>query len=436
MPYLLNLAYLLLLLLASPWLLYRAVRQGKYRQGIPAKLLGQVPRRTGDQPCLWLHAVSVGEVNLLQPLLAGIEQQHPDWQCVISTTTRTGFELARKKYAPRTVFYCPLDFSWAVKSALRRVRPNLLVLVELELWPNLVRLSHRQGVRVALINGRLSESSFRGYRLIRPLVASMLRRFDLIAVQNEVYAERYRQLGASEENVHITGSMKFDGAITDRKNARTIELASLARFDPQDIVLMAGSTQKEEELLAVTTFKQLAADHPRLRLVIVPRHPERFDEVAEMLDRSTLGWQRRSELAEESSERSSRVLLVDVVGELGAWWGSADIALVGGSFGTRGGQNMIEPAAYGAAVSFGPQTQNFRDVVQLMLDADAARVVDDQQQFTAFVESCLLKPDQAKQLGLRAQQLVREQLGATTQTLQLVAPLVEIESLDRGESRE
>jgi 3-deoxy-D-manno-octulosonic-acid transferase len=425
MPYLLNLVYLLLLLLVSPWLLYRALRHGKYRQGFAARLFGQAPSRSGEQPCLWLHAVSVGEVNLLQPLLAGIEQQHPDWQCVISTTTRTGYELARKKYAPRSVFYAPLDFSWSVKSALRRVRPTLLVLVELELWPNLVRYSHKQGVRVALINGRLSESSARGYRRIRPLVSSMLRRLDLVAVQNEAYADRFRALGVSEQALHVTGSMKFDGAITDRNNTKTIELAALAGFDQEDTVLLAGSTQQEEEEMALATFELLSPRYPQLRLVIVPRHPERFDDVAAMLDHSRHGWQRRSELtAEKEDKQDCRILLVDVVGELGAWWGTAQIALVGGSFGSRGGQNMIEPAAYGAAVSFGPRTRNFRDVVQLMLAADAARVVQDQQELTAFVEWCLEDPEQARQLGIRAQQLVKQQLGATGRTLQLVAPLV------------
>ena len=425
MPYLLNLAYLLLLLLVSPWLLYRTVRHGKYRQGLGARLFGQVPSRSGEQPCLWLHAVSVGEVNLLQPLLAGIEQQHPDWQCVISTTTRTGFELARKKYAPRTVFYSPLDFSWSVKSALRRIRPTVLVLVELELWPNLVRYSHKQGVHVALINGRLSESSARGYRRIRPLVRSMLRRLNLVAVQNDVYADRFRTLGASEEVLHVTGSMKFDGAITDRKNKKTMELAALAGLSQEETVLLAGSTQQEEERIALATFDQLFQRYPRLRLVIVPRHPERFDEVAAMLDHSPHNWQRRSELTgKQDPSQVSRILLVDVVGELGAWWGSAQIALVGGSFGSRGGQNMIEPAAYGAAVSFGPRTGNFRDVVQLMLAADAARVVQDGQEFSAFVEDCLEDPEKACRLGIRAQQLVKQQLGATERTLQLVSPLV------------
>lgn len=191
MPYLLDLFYLLLILAAMPWLVVQAVRKGKYRQGYAAKLLGRVPRRTSEKTCIWLHAVSVGEVNLLAPLIREIQRQRPDWECVISTTTMTGMALARKKYAELTLFYCPLDFSWAVAAAMRRIRPDVLLLAELELWPNLVRAARRSGARVAVINGRLSEHSFRGYRRVRPLIARLLKQLDLVAVQDETYAERF-----------------------------------------------------------------------------------------------------------------------------------------------------------------------------------------------------------------------------------------------------
>ena len=195
LPYLLNIAYLLLIFFSLPWLVVQAVRKGKYREGYAAKFLGLVPRRSGDRVCVWLHAVSVGEVNLLAPLLRTIRQQRPDWECVVSTTTATGMALAKKKYADLCVFYCPLDFSWAVRAAMRRIRPDALLLAELELWPNLVRAARENGARVAVINGRLSERSFVGYRRIRFLAASLLRRIDLLAVQDEVYAERFLELG-------------------------------------------------------------------------------------------------------------------------------------------------------------------------------------------------------------------------------------------------
>jgi 3-deoxy-D-manno-octulosonic-acid transferase len=461
MPYLLNLFYLLLVLLSLPWLLWQAVRKGKYREGYAAKFLGLVPRRKALTPgpspergeeshaktCIWLHAVSVGEVNLLAPLLRMIEQQRPDWQCVISTTTATGMALARKKYAQNPVFYCPLDFSWAVNAAMRRIRPDVLVLAELELWPNLIRAAKQHGAKVAVINGRLGEKSFRGYRRIRPLVAGLLRQIDLLAVQDETYAERFRALGARPETVHVTGSMKYDGAQTDRDNPTTRRLAALAGFSDGDVVLLAGSTQEPEEAMALEAFLALSPQWPQLRLVLVPRHPDRFDTVAKLLDAAAIPWQRRTALGHKAATAGRaddgvpvqlppqkgatggrgfvpRVLLVDVVGELGAWWGTAQIAFVGGSMGSRGGQNMIEPAAYGAAVSFGPNTWNFRDIVAAMLDHEAAVVVQNAEQFTQFVRRCLEEPAYASALGQRARSLVLDQLGATERTLQFLERIV------------
>jgi 3-deoxy-D-manno-octulosonic-acid transferase len=424
-PYLLNLVYFVLALAASPWLAYQAVTKGKYREGFAEKLLGLVPQRDGRRPGVWLHAVSVGEVNLLAPLVAELERRLPEWECVISTTTMTGYALARKKYAGRLVFYAPLDFSWAVRAALRRIRPDLLVLAELELWPNLLRAARDSGAAVAVVNGRLSQRSFRGYQRLGKLMARLLENIDLIAVQNEEYAERFRLLGARPERVHVTGSVKFDGAETNRDNAATRRLARLAGFPPDDIVFLAGSTQQGEEAAALAGYRQLVTTHARLRLVLVPRHPDRFAAVTRLLDESGVAWQRRSELSEAGPDLSARVLLVDAVGELGAWWGTASIAFVGGSLGSRGGQNMIEPAAYGAAVSFGPNTRNFRDIVAALLEAKAAVVVQDETELARFVERCLQQPRFASDLGQRAAELVLRNQGATRRTVELLLPLAE-----------
>ncbi|MCA9123469.1 MAG: 3-deoxy-D-manno-octulosonic acid transferase [Planctomycetaceae bacterium] len=423
MPYLLNLVYLALLVVLSPWLFWSAIRKGKYREGFGAKLLGLVPRRKGNQPCIWLHAVSVGEVNVLQPLVEQLRHDYPHCECVISTTTRTGYEIARKKFADLTVFYCPLDFSWSVRAALRRLRPDLLVLAELELWPNLIREAHARGTFVAVVNGRLSEQSARGYGRIRAFVRPLLRCIDLIAVQSEEYADRFIALGADPSVVQVTGSMKFDGAQTNRNNDTTSQLRQLAGISVRDIVFLAGSTQSPEEQLAVETFRLLKDEFAQLRLILVPRHPERFEEVAQLLDLSGLPWQRRSKLG-LARDNSARILLVDSMGELSAWWGSAHIGFVGGSMGTRGGQSMIEPAAYGVATAFGPKTRNFRDVVQLMLRREAAVVVHDGSEMAAFVEKCLRHRDYTRALGMRAQKLVSEQLGATAKTTALLSWLL------------
>jgi 3-deoxy-D-manno-octulosonic-acid transferase len=432
MPYLLNILYLLLIVLCSPWLFYCALRHGKYRDGWGEKLLGRVPRRSGDRPCVWLHAVSVGEVNLLQPILTELAQRKPTWECVISTTTRTGFALARKKYAGYQVFYCPLDFTWSTRQAMRRVRPTLLVLAELEIWPNLIRQARRRGARVAIVNGRLSERSFRGYRRIRPFVRQILARIDVIAVQNPQVADRFRALGARSETICVTGSIKFDGALTDRDNSATNQLRQLWQLTDQHFVFLAGSTQEPEEEMALNIFRQTLHDRPEARLILVPRHPERFEAVTQLLKQSGMPFQLRSDLPATTGQGTSptendaaaRILLVDAIGELGAWWGTAQVGFVGGSMGRRGGQNMIEPAGLGVAVCFGPNTSNFRDIVALLLDRQAAVVVQNEGELRQFVARCVDQPQWMHELGQRARDLVLQQQGATRRTIDALLPLI------------
>jgi len=426
--YLLNAAYLLVLVIAAPWFLFQRMFRGKYREGFAAKFLGAVPERQSAASCIWLHAVSVGEVNLLAVLLAEIAKRRPDVECVISTTSMTGYELACKKYSQHTVFYCPLDFSWAVRRAMRRIRPSLLILAELELWPNLIRAAKEGGAAVAIINGRLSERSFRGYNRLHRWLRPTLARVDLVATQNEEYADRFRALGIDPAKVRVTGNLKFDGAQANRDNPRTQALRELAGFSADDIIFLAGSTQEPEERLALEAFEALSHSHPRLRLILVPRHPHRFDEVAVLLGRSGVSWQRRSQLAPSDNRvppTAYRILLVDTIGELSAWWGTAAIGFVGGSLqSTRGGQNMIEPAAYGVGTCFGPNTQNFRDVVEMLLASDAAIRVDSGEELTAFVRRCLEDANVASGPGARAANLVRQQQGATFRTWVLITALL------------
>jgi len=438
--WLFNLIYFVVLLLLSPMIFYRSVRYGKYREGFKQKFFGRIPKRwvvlrnRPDLPgtkVVWFHAVSVGEVKLLRPLLQKIRELQPDWYCAVSTTSKTGMELAKQMFGNDwTVFYCPFDFSWAVDKAFQRLKPDLLVLVEQELWPNLIESAKQHGVKMALINGRFGEEGYKRYLWIRPVIASLLRQFDLIAPQNEIYAGWFRRLGASSEVMQITGSIKFDGANTERDNPETQRLRELAGISTEDIIFLAGSTQYPEEVFAVQCYEHLKRDFPQLRLILVPRHPERFEEVAAMLDHKEVLWERRSALPEtgllkRDKPDCARILLVDTVGELGGWWGTATIAFVGGSMGKRGGQNMIEPAAYGAAVCFGPHTKNFSDIVEMMLRDNAAQVIHDQREMEQFVRRCLEEPNVVEQLGNSAKNLVQRQAGATQKTLELLQALFE-----------
>jgi len=434
--WLLNLAYVALLL---PVLLYRFCIQRKSVAGWREKLWGQVPQRVGDGPCLWLHAVSVGEIVQLQQVIAAFSKSDPELTLVISTTTATGFDVARAKFPGRQIFYFPFDFSWAVNAALSRINPTVIALVELELWPNFVRAAARRGIPLALVNGRISERSFRGYRRIRPLMRAILSKINLLAVQSETYAKRLAALGASRARIHVTGSIKFDGIETNRENPRTAELRRLFGLEKQETVFIAGSTQDPEERLAIESYLKLRSKFTDLRLVLVPRHKERFDEVARLVEEEFgLPLARRSRLNVSEENRGvtpparqnangisqPAVLLLDTLGELSACWGLATIAFVGGSLTSRGGQNMIEPAGYGAAVLFGPNTWNFKDVVELLLGQNAALVVRSGDDLTARLDELLSDRPKITRLGDRARQLAVAQRGATDCTVDLIRRLL------------
>jgi len=429
MSLLLNLAYLVVLVIFSPWLVYKSLTTGKYRRGLWAKFTGRAFLRTNLSPCVWFHGVSVGEIHLLRQLVAGFRQQHPEWQCMISTTTDTGFEEATKRFAELPVFYWPLDFSWAVRRALGRVRPNLVVLAEGELWPNFCLAAKAMGVPVAVVNGRMSPRSARRYRWLPWLVRPLFARLDLIAAQTTDYAVNYQALGA--RSVHVTGSIKFDGVEGNRENPRTQELRRLLAIDHDELVWIAGSTQAPEEQIALEIYKRLKPGHPRLRLILVPRQRERFDEVAAMLRNSGLPWVRRTELSTHRSplttHHSPPTILVDTIGELGALWGLANVAFVGGSLnGKRGGQNMIEPAAYGAAVVFGPHVWNFMEIAARLVEAGAAIQVAGGAALEQVMRRLLNDETERKRLGAAARQFVFAQQGATERTLDLLDNLIKV----------
>lgn len=439
MPWLLNILYAVVIAAASPVLLYRCLRQGKYRAGWREKLLGELPELPPTAHRIWLHAVSVGEVLLLKGLISELRAGRPDLSIVLTTTTATGHDVAIKQYPDLTICYCPLDFSWAIRRAVARLKPTALVLAELELWPNLIATASRSGVRLAIVNGRLSEKSFRGYRKFRPFIQNLLKRFDVIAVQNDAYASRFSALGAPHDRLTVTGSVKFDGVNTERDNPRTNELRHAFGLEDDDLVFIAGSTQQPEEAYALAAWRELREQVPSLRLILVPRHKERFDEVAALVERSGLPLVRRSrspEIGEQRSETPSNlqatscqalprpVLLLDTLGELGACWGLADVAFVGGSLTSRGGQNMIEPAACGAAVLFGPNTWNFRDAVTLLLSAQAARVINNQHELTEAVRTLISDGALRSAMGNRARDTVSAHRGATQKTVELLRDMV------------
>jgi 3-deoxy-D-manno-octulosonic-acid transferase len=431
MPYLLNALYLLVLLLLSPWLLYKSLTTGKYRRGVWCKFTGLAPRRGGTAPCAWFHGVSVGEIHLLRQVIAEFRRRQPGWQCVVSTTTDTGFEEAKRRFPDLMVFYWPLDFTWAARRALRRINPNLIVLAEGEVWPNFLAAARRSGTPVAQINGRMSPRSFRRHRRLPFLGRWLFGKLALIVAQTEEYAACYRALGVNPERVFVTGSVKYDGVEMDRHNPRTREMRRLFAIAPTDLVWVAGSTQAPEEQLVLDIFHRARQRHGNLRLFLVPRQKDRFEEVARHLQRCGVPFVRRTELTRPVGNREA-VILVDTIGDLGAIWGLADVAFVGGSLdGKRGGQNMIEAAAYGAPVVFGPHTWNFKGTVARLLEHKAAVQVNDATALQREMLRLLADPAVRAALGQAAQRFVASQQGATRRTVAALAHLIQQTSVVR-----
>lgn len=432
MSILINLIYLLVLAIFSPWLMWRMIVQNKNRRGWSAKFFGHVPRRSSDAKCLWFHAVSVGEVNLLRPVIARIGKLHPELDIAISSTTETGRKLAAEVFPDAITFFCPADFSWAIKRTLRRLRPDQLILAELELWPNLIRLTSKQSIPVNVINGRLSEKSSRGYQKLGFLFRPIFQRLDWVGAQSDDHAQRFVTNGCDAKKVTVTGSVKFDGVQTDQNNAATLELRRVAAdhgITKADFVFIGGSTQLEEDLLLVDAYQRLRQTHRELRLILVPRHPKRVSQLCRELDNRNQRFVLRS--SQDAASDSDTILIVDVIGELAAWWGVADAGFVGGSMGTRGGQSMIEPAGFGVPVCFGPNTTNFTSTVSALIENEAAEVVNNERQIETFIKWAMEMPGLAQAMGARAQKVVAQNKGAADRTVAGILALSQLASVER-----
>lgn len=436
MTWIYNIAYSFALLLLSPVIVYRAVRHGRYRRGLREKLLGLLPTtagkkdQTGQKPTVWFHAVSVGEVLQLPKLIAEFQTAtKQQFQPVVTTSTDTGYDLAVERFPELKVTWFPLDFTWAVKTAVSRIRPAAVVLVELELWPNFLRTCRQMQIPTSVINARISERSFKGYSRFPWIFRPVFQGLNLAVAQSDTYAKRLIQLGCPVDSVVVSGNIKFDGVVTDRDNSKTNALKEILGLKPNDIVFLAGSTQATEEAIALDAWDAAKTNFPNLRIILVPRHKERFQEVANLVrergyplvQRSTLN--QHANLLSESPDYQP-VILIDTIGELSAAWGLANIAFVGGSFGNRGGQNMLEPAAYGAAVTFGPNTKNFRDIVKRLLDDDAALQLEHPRDLTITLQQLLNDEGRCQQLGQNAGTCVQRQQGAIRTTIQKLCELL------------
>lgn len=412
------------LLISLPYWMFGKRRQGKYREGLSERLGGVPPRLQGQTtPAIWIHAVSVGEVLAVSKLVEELRRRFPQYRVLLSTTTATGQKLAKKRFGEESVFYFPLDFGFAIHPYLTTLKPRLIVIAETEFWPNFLRLARKSGARVAVVNSRISDRSWPGYRRAQRIgiLGAVLRNVDLFLAQTEEDARRLRDIGAPAERIQVSGNLKYD-VEAPAPPAIVASLRAAFQQAAAGPIVVCGSTVGEEEGLLLLAFQNVLASHPRAVMILAPRHPERFAEVARLLEQMGIRFWRRSLWGGDSV--AGGVFLVDTIGELASLYALADVAFVGGSLVPRGGHNIIEPAQHGVPIIVGNHTENFRDIVGLFQSKDAVRVVGPAE-FPLVLMELLSNDAERIALGRRAAETLRSQMGATERTVKALEQLLE-----------
>jgi 3-deoxy-D-manno-octulosonic-acid transferase len=427
-------AFLILL----PRFVFAAIFNGKYAAGFSQRLGFLPPFHQKGTPVIWLHAVSVGEVNAARPLVELIRSDFPDYRIVISTTTKTGQTLAREVFSgAAAVFYFPFDWKLTVRRALRHFSPSIVLLMETEIWPNFIRESHRSGSRVAIVNGRLSERSAKRYAYFPHFVRHVLSYVDLALMQANADAGRMVGMCMRPGKVKVTGNLKFDHAVPETEGTLTREFRERFAISAEAPLIIAASTHEPEELMVLRGLRSVwtSSAHGLARLMIVPRHPERFEAVADLIKKSGFAWVRRSEKP-SARDATAEVILLDSIGELRAALPLAEIVFVGGSLIPHGGQSILEPAACGKAIVTGPHTANFTAAVDqfiknkalIQLESGDAKTLE--TSLALAFEKLLSDADLRHKLGANALAEMAKNAGATAKTIDLLRPLIE------GEARE
>jgi 3-deoxy-D-manno-octulosonic-acid transferase len=415
-----------------------ALRSRKYITGLGQRL-GNLPAIAFDNRSLiWIHCVSVGETEAARPLVSALLDRFPSYRLVVSTTTVTGQKVAQDAFGRQAaaVFYFPIDWAWTVRRVLRALQPAAVLIMETELWPNLLRECRARAIPVALVNGRISITSFGRYKLIRPFISRVLANISIALMQSEPDASRIRELGIPADRVLMPGNLKFDsaeGATDDRATAKIRERFGLGGHER---LIVAASTHAPEEIVVIDAFKQIKTSRPdcRLRLLIAPRHPERFDEVASLLQESGLKWARRSD-AGRGEDRSCDVVLLDTIGELRAVYPLADVAFVGGSIAQHGGHNTLEPAARGVGVVTGAHTHNFAAITKALLDEKAlvqlpnVPLSEAPAELASVLNELLADDAHRRDMGQRALAVCNRNRGATERTVQMIATLLDAKEI-------
>jgi len=413
----------LFLLVTLPYWLLQMMRHGKYRAGLRQRL-GGVPSSLAahqEKRTIWVHAVSVGEVVASSAVVEALQREFPSHRVVVSTTTDTGQKLAAHRFGEENVFHFPLDFAFAIRPYLAALCPELVVVAETEFWPNFLRLAKRSGARIAVINCRISDRSLAGYKRFRFWLPKVLDNVDLFLAQTDEDRRRLIEIGAPESRISVSGNLKFDVAPPTAPPIVASLSQSLSQSGAEP-VLVCGSTLEDEEGSLLSAFSNILANHPKAMMILAPRHPERFAEVAELVEKLGFRLWRRSLWSGESL--AGGVFLVDSIGELAALYSLATVAFVGGSLVPRGGHNILEPALYGVPVVIGNHYENFRDIVNYFRERNAVRVVGVAELPLVFME-LIENRDWQETLGRNALAALESQRGATAKTVDALVQLMD-----------
>ena len=427
MGVLLNVCYVVGLILYSPKIIYRMIWEKRYRAGWGQRI-GRLERRFPQKPCIWLHAVSVGEVNAARTLIKALGERLPGYEIVLSSTTDTGLARAAAVYGNElAVFYFPFDLSWTMKCAFDRLKPNLILLMELEVWPNLASIAQRRDIPVVVVNGRLSDNSFPRYKKVRCITAWMFRKVSLVLAQTSEYAKRFVELGCPAERVRVTSSLKYDTAQTAGRAPGADRLAEQINLGA-DPLWVAGGTGPGEEQIAIDVYKRLRqqAGLFNLRLAIIPRKPERFDDAAALIEQTGFQYIRYGRLKADDTCAQGRpeIILGDTMGDLKKFYALASVVFVGRSLVPMGGSDMMEPAAMGRCTTFGPHTFNFKQTVDALLEGVGAIEAADAGQLYDITFKCLSNPEFADAVACAGQKVIRQNQGATRKTVDAVVELL------------
>lgn len=424
--FLYSLAWSIALALSVPWWLWKMATTGKYREGLGERL-GRVPSRLQlagtRRPAVWIHAVSVGEVLAISRLLHELSERLPQYRVMVSTTTRTGQQIAREQFGAENVFFYPLDFAFGVRAYLRAIRPSVFVLAETEFWPRMLAECRVAGVPVAVVNARISNRSLPRYLRLRRLWRYFLRPLSLVLAQSEEDVRRLVAIGVAEDKVERGGNLKYDVRAASSNPLTGVVREALGGDGAR--LLVCGSTLHGEEEALLRIWPLLVSAEPELRMVLAPRHPERFATVAGLLDRSGVKWVRRSTWlgGERLAFESGSVLLLDSIGELASLFSLARVAFVGGSLVAAGGHNPLEPAQFGVPVVMGRHVDNFRDIVGKLTQRNAVQLVGEDELAGALLR-LLSDPALAKEIGARGKSVFEEEAGATARAVAAITGLL------------